>query len=141
MIAKRKNYLKIVGPDFPESEWRFLTGSGENIRAATDSVGFRFKKLEDQTFIHPAALMVLGGDGQIIRYVYGSFLAGDIDLALINAAKNEPSLSVKRLMSFCFNYDPNQNNSVFQTVKIAVLILFALGVGLVLIYFKRKKPA
>ncbi|MCP3888089.1 MAG: SCO family protein [Desulfobulbaceae bacterium] len=139
-IAK-KNYLKIVGPKFPESEWKFLTGTGENIVAVTDSVGFKFKKLDDQTFIHPAALMVIGGDGKIIRYVYGSFLAGDVDMALINAAKGIPSLSVKRLLSFCFNYDPDKNKSVFQTVKIGVIILFTIVVGFVLIFFRRKKTA
>lgn len=139
-IAK-KNYLKIVGPDFPENEWKFLTGTSKNILAVTDSVGFKFKKLDDQTFIHPAALMVIAGDGKIIRYVFGSFLAGDIDLALINAAEGVTALSVKRLLSFCFNYDPDTNKSVFQIVKIAVLILFAIVVGFVLIYFKRKKSA
>lgn len=139
-VAKR-NYLKILGDKFPEDEWKFLTGTQDNILAVTDAVGFKFKKLNDETFIHPAALIVAGGDGKIIRYVYGSFLAGDIDMALLDAAKGIPSLSVKRLLSFCFNYDPGKNSSVFQIVKGAVLIFFGIIVGFVFIYYKRKRSA
>lgn len=136
----KKNYLKILEKDFPAQEWLFLTGSREMIRRVTTSVGFRFQRLDDETFIHPAALIILAADGKIIRYVYGSFLAGDIDIGLADAAKGTPSLSVKRFLDFCFNYDPNKNKSTFQTVKIVVLLLFATIVVFVLVYFKRKRP-
>ncbi len=135
----KKNYMKIVGDGFPESEWKFLTGTMANIRSLTDSVGFTFKKIDDDTFIHPGALMVLGGDGKIIRYVYGTFLAGDIDMAIVDAEKGVVSLSVKRLLSFCFNYDPDKNKSVFQQVKVGVLVFFGVVLGFILIYFKKKK--
>ncbi|MBU1566426.1 MAG: SCO family protein, partial [Proteobacteria bacterium] len=42
----KKNYLKIVGDDFPSDGWRFLTGSQKNIKTAMDAVGFRFKKVD-----------------------------------------------------------------------------------------------
>jgi len=136
----KRNYLKIVGDDFPADGWRFLTGKKEAIKAATDAVGFRFKKIDDETFIHPAALMLIAEDGKIIRYVYGSFLAGDIDMGLADAESGMPSLSVKRLLGFCFNYDPDKNKSVFQQVKIGVMLFFGLVLALVFIYFKRKRP-
>lgn len=134
----KENYLQIVGDDFPPAEWHFLTGTIENIKAVTDSLGFRFKKMDDTTFIHPSALMILDGKGRIIRYVYGSFLAGDIDMALLDAQKGTPSLSVKRLLAFCFNYDPDTNKSLFQTVKVSVIALFGLALGFVFFYFRRK---
>lgn len=136
--AAKKNYLKILADEFPAGEWRFLTGGKEAIQAATDALGFRFQRIDDQTFIHPAALMVVAADGKIIRYVYGSFLAGDIDLALAAAASGLPTLSVRRFLDFCFNYDPNTNKSVFQTVKIIVLVVFAAGLVFIFFYFKRK---
>ncbi len=135
----KKNYLKIVGDDFPGGQWKFLTGTKKVIKAATDAIGYKFKKNDDETFIHPTALMTIDGDGQIIRYVYGSFLAGDIDMALADAAKGTPSLSVKRLLSFCFNYDPNKNKSIFQYVKIGVLFFFCVVLVFVFLFFKRKK--
>ncbi len=136
----KKNYLKIVGDDFPSDAWRFLTGSPQAIIAAMDAVGFRFKKIDDQTFIHPAALMTIAKDGKIIRYVYGSFLAGDIDMGLADAASGRPSLSVKRLLAFCFNYDPDSNKYVFQRVKTGVMLFFGIVLIFVFIYFKRKRP-
>lgn len=136
----KRNYLKIVGKDFPPNAWRFLTGDLNTIKKATDAVGFRFKKIDDETFIHPAALMTIAEDGKIIRYVYGSFLAGDIDMGLADAASGNPSLSVKRLLAFCFNYDPDKNKSVFQLVKIGVMLFFGIILAIVFIYFKRKRP-
>ncbi len=133
------NYLKIVGDDFPPDGWRFLTGSKQAIKQAVNAVGFRFKKVGDGTFIHPAALMTIAKDGKIIRYVYGSFLAGDIDMGLADAANGSPSLSVKRLLAFCFNYDPNKNQSLFQRVKIGVMLFFGIVLAFVFIYFKRKR--
>lgn len=136
----KRNYAKILDPGFPEHEWHFLTGTGEAIKTATDAVGFRFKKIDDETFIHPAALMTIAADGKIIRYIYGSFLAGDIDMGLADAASGTPSLSVKRFLDFCFNYDPRRDQSLFQSVKVGVLLVFAVGLAFVFLYFKRKRP-
>lgn len=135
----KRNYLKITTDDFPAGAWHFLTGKAKAIKAVTDAVGFRFKKVDDETFIHPAALMIIAEDGKIIRYVYGSFLAGDIDMGLSAALSGQPSLSVKRLLGFCFNYDPDKNKSVFQTVKVGVLLFFGVALAFVFMYFVRKK--
>lgn len=135
----KKNYLKIVDTDFPSEAWSFLTGDRGSIKAATDALGFRFKKIDDETYIHPAALIILAADGKIIRYVYGSFLAGDIDMGISGSLTGRPSLSVKRLLGFCFNYDPDGNKSIFQWVKVGVLFFFGASLALVFIYFNRKK--
>jgi len=134
----KRNYLKIVGDNFPPAAWPFLIGERENIKIAMDAVGFRYKNVGDGTFIHPAALMVIAGDGKIIRYVYGSFLAGDIDVALSDAISGKPSSSVKRLLAFCFNYDPDKNKSLFLIVKSVVLVLFVTILSAVFLYFRRK---
>lgn len=135
----KRNYLKILDKGFPAGEWRFLTGKKEAIKAATDAVGFRFQKVDDETFIHPAALIAIAADGKIVRYVFGSFLAGDIDVALSAAVSGTPTLSVRRLLAFCFNYDPNSNKSVFQTVKIVVLVLFGVALASLWLVLRRRK--
>jgi len=138
----KRNYLKIAGKDFPGDAWWFLTGDAAAIKTATDAIGFRYQKLDDETFIHPAALVILAGDGKIIRYVYGSFLAGDIDIALSSAQTGTVARSVRRLLDFCFNYDPDKNQSLFALVKFAVLGLFFLGIVIFLFFsFKRRKSA
>lgn len=135
----KKNYLKIVNSSFPEKEWSFLTGSQDNIMAVTEALGYRFKTMDDGTFVHTSALAVVAGDGQIIRYVYGTFLSGDIDIAISDALKGIPATSVKRLLDFCFNYKPNANNSVFEIVKVSVLIGFAIVVLCFVFFFRKKK--
>lgn len=137
----KNNYLKLLPDDFPASEWRFLTGSGEAIKAATDALGFRFQRVNDQTFIHPSALMIIAADGKIIRYVYGSFVAGDIDLALSSAANGVPIMSVRRLLGFCFNYDPHGKSGLITTVKIIVLMVFAVIVVGAIFFYRRKSRA
>lgn len=132
----KRNYLKILDEGFPAGEWFFLTGGKDAIKAATDAVGFRFKRVDDETFIHPAALMAIAKDGKIIRYVYGSFLAGDIDVALSSAQSGTVVRSVRRLLDFCFNYDPKTNSSVFQTVKVAILALFCMTLVSLWLYYR-----
>lgn len=135
----KRNYVKLLEKQFPASEWKFLTGTQESIKTVTDGIGFSFKKQGDGTFVHPSALAIIGENGRIIRYVYGTFLAGDIDIGIRDARAGTPSSSVKRLLKFCFNYDPGENNSVFQLVKIIVLLLFVVAIVFVLFSFKRKK--
>jgi protein SCO1 len=134
----KRNYVKILAEGFPAEEWYFLTGKAEEITAVTDALGFRFEKVDDETFIHPAALMTLTATGQVNRYIYGSFLAGDIDVGLAEAAGGRLSTSVRRLLEFCFSYDPRQNQSLFQGVKIGVLAVFAAVLVFVLFFSKRK---
>ncbi len=132
----KRNYVKILNKGWPADEWFFLTGDKESIEAATEALGFRFKRVDDETFIHPAALMAIASDGKIIRYVYGSFLAGDIDIAVSSAQSGTVARSVRRLLDFCFNYDPKTNRAVFQTVKIAMLVLFGVTLASLWLYYR-----
>lgn len=132
----KRNYLKILDKDFPAAEWKFLTGEKTAIEAATEAVGFRFKRVDDETFIHPAALMAIAADGKIIRYVYGSFLAGDIDMALASAQSGTVVRSVRRLLDFCFNYEPQTNRAVFQIIKITMLVLFGVTLAALWLYYR-----
>jgi len=132
-IAK-ENYLKILDEDFPSEQWRFLTGTNANISAVLDTIGYEFKPLPDGTFIHPQALVTVTAEGTVIKYVYGTFIPGDVELAVTEAAKGVPATSIKRLLNYCFNYDPDANKSFFKGVKIVILSLFS---GLLLFFFLR----
>jgi len=137
--SAKANYLKLLHDDFPADQWRFLTGTKENIAAVLDTIGYTFKPLEDGTFIHPSALVSVAADGRVIKYVYGNFIPGDVELALSEAARGVPATSIKRLLNYCFNYDPDANKSFFQGVKIAVLSLFGALILLFFIRFVRKR--
>jgi len=135
----KQNYLKLTYDGFPADSWTFLTGSSEAIKRVTDAMGYRFKKLADGTFIHPSAVIAVGADGKIIRYVYGSFIQGDMDMAVSSALEGTPALSVKRFLEFCLSYDPDRNKPIFQYVKIGVGLFFGVGIGLIFYFGRRKK--
>lgn len=135
-IAKR-NYMRLLPENFPEKNWRFLTGSKESIEAVTQAIGYTFKPQEDGLYIHPSALVVAAEDGKIIKYVYGKFVPGDVDMAIAEAEKGTPAISVKRFLNYCFNYSPDKTSSFFKNIKIAVLAGFALFGLLFILYVKR----
>ena len=130
----KRNYLRLLHESFPADQWNFLTGSKENIASVLDAIGYDFKPLDDGTFIHPSALVAVAEDGTIIKYVYGSFIPGDVEIALKEADSGVPARSIKRLLNYCFNYDPDKNKSFFQTTKLVVLSLFG---GLAVFFFVR----
>lgn len=137
-IAK-PNYTELLGPDFPEDGWVFLTGDKENILRVTNAIGYTFKKQSDHLFIHPSALVALSSEGQIIKYIYGSFLHGDVDLALAEAEKGTPATSIRRFLSFCFNYSPKQNQTIFTILKLSTVTLLVAGFFYFVFFFLRKK--
>ncbi len=135
-IAKR-NYLRLLPSNFPKENWKFLTGSKQSIDQVTKAIGYQFKALNDGTFIHPSALVVVAKDGMIIKYVYGSFVPGDVDIAISEAEQGTPGISVKRFLGYCFNYDPTKSRSFFQNMKIGALIVFGI-LGLLFVIYVRK---
>ncbi|WP_051305275.1 SCO family protein [Desulfogranum mediterraneum] len=137
-IAK-PNYTALLGEDFNDEDWAFLTGDRTNIYKVTEAMGYRFKKQSDQLFIHPSAMVALASDGRIIKYIYGSFLSGDVDLALAEAAKGTPATSIRRFLAFCFNTSPRQNQQLFTWLKLGTATLLGAGIFVLIFFVLRKK--
>lgn len=131
--TSKYNYLNLVTRDFPTENWYYLTGTKENIRKVTDSLGYYFIKKKAHFYIHPSAMMVMAKDGKIARYLYGpDFLPFDIGMALSEAQKGETGVSIKRgVLSFCFDYDPENKTYVFKTFRITGTAILILLVGFV----------
>ena len=134
----KPNYTQLLAKGFPESDWVFLTGDSSNIRKVTQAIGYTFKKKDETTFIHPSALAVLAKDGRIIKYVYGSFIPGDVDLALTEAAKGTPATSIRRILAFCLPANPRQSQQVFLLFRIGAVMTLLIG-GLLFLRFLRKR--
>lgn len=102
----------------PSSNWRFLTGDKENIKRLTEAFGFRFERTGDG-FSHVAALMVVSPRAKIVRYIYGiTFLPFDVRMALAEAEKETAGLSARRVILYCFRFDPKGNKYVLDILKI-----------------------
>ncbi len=141
---QKRNYLAAMDFKYPESGWRFLTGDEKNIRMLTDSLGFGFRR-SGKDFLHPVAIMAVSPKGKIVRYLYGTKpLAFDLTMAATEAGKEQIGLSVKRVLAYCFSYDPEGKRYAFNFMKItATGILVILGVLLVALLIagpKKRKP-
>jgi len=139
----KRNYTKLITRDFPVDKWAYLTGTKENIKRLTDSLGFFFIKKEKHLYVHPNVLVVLAKGGKITRYVYGpNFLSFDVGMALAEADKGLTGASIKRgVLSFCFNYDPGKKTYVLNIFRITgtIILIFLAGFILLLIFTPRKK--
>ena len=125
------NYTKILKADFRPESWRFLTGDQENIRAFTDAIGYGFKRTSEYFFLHPNALVAVSSDRTVIRYLYGPrFLPFDIGMALTEAEKNTPGLSIRRLLTYCFDYEPEKKTYILKSFRI-----LAVGIVTILLIF------
>lgn len=135
--AAKKSYTAMLADDFPTDNWHFLVGERENILMVTEAIGYTFKAAEDGLYLHPSALVATGNDGKIIKYVYGSFLSGDVDLALSEAAKGTPATSIKRFLAYCISGEIQQNKTVFLILKSSVIFFVVVG-GVFLVRLLRR---
>ncbi len=124
----RKNYYALMQGRFPAEAWHFLTGDPENIRRLTDAAGYRFQR-KGVDFVHPVASFVITPDGKIVRYLHGtSFLPMDLTLALIEASEGRTGTTIRKMVQYCFSYDPEQKTYVFNLLRVsATVILLTAG--------------
>jgi protein SCO1/2 len=140
---KRTNYLGEIKRPFPPSAWRFLTGDAATTTKLADAVGFHFKRMGDD-FVHPAAIIFIGPKGSVTRYMYGvTYLPADVQMAALEAARNEARPTIAKFLSFCFGYDPQGRRlvltitSVAATVTVVAAVIF---VGFISRRGRGKKP-
>ena len=141
---RKQNFMAAMNFAYPPEGWRFLTADKAAIETIMNCVGFRFKR-EGRDFIHPSVMMALAPGGKITRYLYGqSFMPFDLTMAVTEAEQGIVGLSVKRLISYCFTYDPAGRKYVFNFMKVAGICI-AGGAGLFLLALifapKRKKKS
>lgn len=89
--------------------------------------------------MHPNTLVVVSPDGTIIRYLGGpTFLPFDIAMALTEAERGTPSISIRKMLSYCFSYESEKKTYTLRGVKIfsGIIIVF---MGLFLFFILRKK--
>jgi protein SCO1/2 len=137
---KKKQYMAAMQGKFPDQAWRFLVSDVQNIRAFTDAIGFGFRRL-DRDFAHPVILVAISPQGRIVRYLYGNaFMPFDLAMAATEAAEGKVGLSVKRVLSFCFSYDPEGRQYTFNIMRVAgSAVLIGLGILALALFFGGKK--
>ena len=141
LAARSKHaYLSAMKKPFPEEGWRFLTGDLASIHRLTDALGYGFQRQRHE-FAHPVASIVLAGDGTIVRYLYGvSILPKDLALALVEARSGVAGGSIRKLMDYCFSYDPAGRTYVFNLLRVsATAVILCTGGFLVFLLLTGRK--
>lgn len=136
----KKMYLNAMQAPFPADGWRFLTGDVANIRRLTAALGFNFQR-QGQDFLHPVASIVVSPDGTIVRYLYGTtILPKDLALALAEAKNGVIGVSIRKMMEYCFTYDPTAQTYVFNLLRVsASVVIICTGAFLAYLFLSKKK--
>ncbi|MFA6470202.1 MAG: SCO family protein [Bacteroidota bacterium] len=138
--AKRDNYFSLLKKQIPDESWKFLSGDSAAIQAVTQAAGFNFKR-EGNDFIHAGALIVIGHDGKIARYLNGiKYLPFDVKMALTEASTGRTGPTIAKLVAYCYSYNPEGRTYVFNVTRVTggVILLFA-AVFVVYLTVKPKK--
>jgi protein SCO1/2 len=139
----RQTYLSAIKKPFPPDGWRFLTGDSAAIRRLTDSIGFGFQR-QREDFAHPVVSVVVAGDGTITRYLYGmAVLPKDLALAITEARSGVVGTSVRKLMDFCFTYDPAGKTYIFNLLRVSATAVILCGgsfLAFLLLAGKKRQP-
>lgn len=127
--------------------WSFLTGTRDNIRTLTDSLGFRFKKDGDE-YAHPSALVIFTPEGRISRYLYGiEHNTKDLKLSLLEAADGEigSSETLNKVLLYCYQFDPLGKKYALQALNVVkvggVVTLLCLGAFLAILWKREKRDS
>lgn len=133
-------YRGLAGETIPPEAWRFVTGDLKNIHTFLDPSGYKFKR-EGVDFIHPVASFVINKEGKVIRYLHGVRpLPKDLTLAFYEAETGKSGATIRKMVQYCFNYDPEQKTYVFNLLRVSATAFIAtLGIFLAFLILGGKK--
>lgn len=139
-LKSKAIYMDAMKGKFPAEAWHFLTGNLRNIHALTDAAGYHFKR-RGEDFLHPVGIFIISRDGKIVRYLYGtSFLPMDLSLALMEGSSGRIGPTIRKVVRFCFSFDPQNKRYVFNIFRVsATVILATMGGFLAFLVFGGKK--
>jgi len=136
----RDTYYAAMKHQYPEKAWRFLTGDRKTILQLTDAAGYRFQKVGTE-FLHPVVFFVVSPEGKIVRYLHGThILPKDLTLALYEAKTGHVGTTIRKMVQYCFSFDPEQKTYVFNILRVsATAILTTLAIFAAYLVFGSKK--
>jgi protein SCO1/2 len=146
--AKKKSIIAALPEDGKRQafadNWHFLTGAASSSRAVADSIGFRYKWVEEEKqFAHGAAIFLLSPKGKLTRTLFGVlYSARDLKLGLLEASAGKVGTIAEKFLLFCYHYDPKDNQyALFATrlMRLAAALTVAAFLGGYLFLYARKR--
>lgn len=146
--AKKKAYTEAYGRPGAERGWHFLTGTEPNIKKLTDTIGYRYLRIEKPKpqpveYAHASAIMVATPQGRLARYFYGiEFAPRFLRIAIYDASQGKIADATSKILMFCYQYDPTTKGyslAIDRLLKVSgVATLLTLGT-FVLTMLKRER--
>lgn len=143
--ARERYGASLDQPEETLAGWHFLTGEQDAIKTLADSVGFRYKSLEDkeQQFAHPTAIIFLSGSGTVTRYFTTLNPApGDLRTALVEASNGTVGNVVDQAFLACAQFNPDSNTYSASAFKImqygSAFLAIVMGTAL-FVFWRREK--
>lgn len=132
-LAREKKAMYLSSYDRPAPGWHFLTDKNDNAKKLAEQVGFhyRYDAKQDQ-YAHAAAIMILTPEGRVSRYLYGvNFRSKDLKFALAEASEGRMTMTIQKILLYCYHYDPNANAYVLFAMNVmrggGILTVLLLG--------------
>lgn len=113
--ARKKKAVYMGSFDRPAPGWHFLADhDGNALRLAQEmGVKYRYDARQGQ-YAHPAVVMILTPEGRVSRYLYGiHFRPTDLRFALAEASEGRSTLTIEKVLLFCYHYDPQAGRYVY----------------------------
>lgn len=125
--ASRQQHLNAYGRAGSGDGWVFLTGTPENVRAAADAAGFKYKYVrKTREYSHAAGVMICTPDGRLSQYLYGVMYGEKtLRLSLAEASRGQMGSALDQLLLFCFRYD--RSTGRYTPVAKNIMRVGALG--------------
>jgi len=143
--AQERYGASLKQPDTTLDGWHFLTGEQNAITALADSIGFRYKALDDkeQQFAHPTAIVFLSGSGTVTRYFTTLDPApGDLRTALVEASNGTVGSIVDRAFLACAQFNPDSNSysaSAFKVMQYGSVFMAVIMGAALFVFWRREK--
>ena len=141
-LRSRNTYYAAMKNQYPDQAWHFLTGDRETILQLTNTAGYNFQRVGTE-FLHPVVFFVVSPDGQIIRYLHGTHIVPkDLTLALYEAKAGHVGTTIRKMVQYCFSFDPEQKTYVFNILRVsatAILATLAIFAGFLMFGGKKSK--
>jgi len=117
-----------------QSGWTFHTASVGSARAIAESVGFKYRYLEETgQYAHPAVLTVLTPDGRVSGYVSGlDSASNELRVALLQASEGKIAKTWGDFfLHRCYRYDPKTGRYSLEATRVVQMggLLTVAGLG------------
>jgi len=132
-IASKKKATYLASYGKPAPGWHFLTDRDDNAKRLAELMGYHYRwDSRIQQYAHLAAIMILTPEGKVARYLYGiNYRALDLRFGLAEAAENRSTLTIEKILLFCYHYDPVESKYVLFATNFmkagGVLTILILG--------------